>query len=294
MARHRIDFKYFDVIVMQVGSTGVIPQVLITWTIEPIRTGSDEITFHVERSPTPDFTDTDAIETLSLDIACVAGQTVYEYLDLTVNLQSFWRRYYYRIKVSDTSPARTLYSDTKTWESDPKIFELEIISRHNWLLMYETGTPCFALIERTAGGDHCQDCYNTSLARSNKSNCEICYGTGRERPYFQPILTYIDFNPPPEMSQIVNMGEAQQGQVDVWWSAYPKLVPGNLLVEVVSNARWRIANVSPIGDVRTSIQHFARLERLSQRDIKHQVAISDTDRKAAVTVLEDMKAERRF
>lgn len=295
MARHRIDFKYFDVIVMQIGSPGVMPQVLVTWTIEPIRTGASEITFHVERSLTPDFSDTDNIETVSEDISCVAEQTVYEFLDITVNLQSFWRQYHYRIKVSDTSPTRTLYSEVKTWESNPKTFEVDIIARNDWLLMYETGTPCFALVERTAGGDHCQSCYNPSLSRSTKSNCDICYGTGRERPYFQPILTYIDFNPSPKVTEIAQLGEIQQGQADVWWSAYPKLKPGDLLVEVVSNIRWRIATrVTPIGDVRTTIQHIARLERLSQRDSKQNIAIPESTRKSAVTALENMKAERRF
>ena len=97
---HRIDFAQLDIIVMQVGSPSVPPQVLVTWIIEPIRTGATDVLFHVERSQSPDFSDVDAIEEITLPVPGVAGQTVYEYLDITVNLQSFWRRWRLPSRVS--------------------------------------------------------------------------------------------------------------------------------------------------------------------------------------------------
>lgn len=288
---HRIDFSQLDIIVMQVGSPGVPPRVLITWTIEPIRTGATDVLFHVERSQTQDFSEPDDIEEITTPISGADGQTVYEYLDITVNLQSFWRRWYYRIRAVDG--AKTHYSSVKTWESSAKVFELEIVARHDWLLRYETGTPCFALIERTAGGEHCKECYNPSLNRSTKSQCTSCYGTGRERPFFTPIMTFIDFNPPAKATQI-NQREMQVGQANVWWSAYPQLKPRDILVEVLSGERWRFVSVNPVGDVRTSIQHFATVERISQRDIEHRIAIPEAIQRSAVNELEAMKAERRF
>lgn len=294
MSAHRIDFAQFDVIVMQVGSPGVPPQVLLTWTIEPVRAAGDEIQFRVERSQTPDFTDTDAVEEITSPITGVAGKSVYEYLDITVNLQSFWRRYYYRITVEDVTPARSNTSEVKTWESDPKTFELEIIARHDWLLRYETGTPCFALIERTAGSDHCQTCYNPSMNRSTKSNCPECFGTGRERPFYQPILTYVDMNPEQKSTLIQSLGELQQGQKDVWWSAFPQLKPRDIFVEVMSGERWRVVGVNPVGDVSTDIHHFGRLEQINRRDVEYNIPIDEAAQRAAVIELDQMKAERRF
>lgn len=293
MSAHRIDFAQFDVIVMQVGSPGVPPQVLVEWTIEPVRTDTDEVTFEVQRSQDPSFDDTDAIEVLDTSSG-VSGQTVYEYLDITVNLQSFWRRWYYRIRVTDLDPSREYFSDIKTWESDPKTFELEIIARHDWLLRYETGTPCFAVVERTAGGDHCQVCYNPSLKRTTMSNCMECFGTGRERPFYEPILTFIDFNPPAKITQVTSMGEIQAGQTDVWWSAFPQLKPRDILIEVLSGNRWRVVSLNLVGDVRTDIHHFARLEQLNHRDVEYKIAIPEATQRQAVNDLEAMKRERRF
>ena len=278
---------------MQIGSPGVPPRVLLSWTIEPIRSGATGVSYHVERSQSPDFSDTDAVEEITTAITGVAGQTVYEYLDITVNMQNFWRRWYYRIRAEDSGSSKTYLSDVKTWESSPKVFELEIIARHDWLLRYETGTPCFAIVERTAGSDHCQTCYNPSLGRSTKSQCTECFGTGRERPFFQPILTFVDFNPPAKVTQ-VQQRELQVGQTNVWWSAFPQLKPRDLIVEVLSGERWRVVSINPVGDVRTSIQHFATLERISQRDVEHRVAISEALQRSAVTDLEAMKIERRF
>lgn len=290
---HRIDFAQFDIIVMQIGSPGVPPQVLVTWTIEPVRTGITSVEFHVERSQTPDFTDTDAVEEITPVITGVTGQTVYEYLDVTVNLQNFWRRWYYRIRAVDTASSKETTSDTKTWESAPKVFETEIIARHDFLLRYDTGTPCFALVERTAGGDHCQSCYNKSLGRSSKSQCTECFGTGRERPFFQPILTFVDFNPPAKVTQ-TQQREMQIGQTNVWWSAFPQLKPRDILVEVLSGERWRIISVNPVGETRTTIQHFGILERISQRDVEHRITIPAATQRQAVNDLEAMKTERRF
>jgi hypothetical protein len=278
---------------MQLGSPGIPPQVLVTWTVEPIRTGATGVLFHVERSQSPDFSDADAIEEITTAIPGVAGQTVYEYLDITVNMQSFWRRWYYRIRAEDTGSSKEFNSDTKTWESSPKVFELEIIARHDFILRRDTGTPCFALVERTAGGDHCQVCYNASLNRSTKSSCTECFGTGRERPFFQPILTFIDFNPPAKITQI-QQREDDKGQTTVWWSAFPQLKPRDVLVEVLSGERWRVVSVNPVGEARTSIQHFGTLERISQRDIEHRISIPESTQRQAVNDLEEMKAERRF
>lgn len=289
---HRVDFSAFDTIVMQVGSPGVPPQVLVTWTIERIR-GTHNISFHVERSQTPDFTDTDAIEEISAPVAFVPGQQVYEYLDITVNLQHMWRRWYYRIRAVDADSAKSYNSDVKTWESQPKVFEEEIIARHDWLLRYETGTPCFALVERTAKGDHCQECWDVSLQRTTKSQCTVCYGTGRERPFYSPILSFIDFNPPAKVTA-VQQHELQVGQTNIWWSAFPQLKPRDILVEVLSGKRWRLVRINPVGDNRTDIQHFATIEEIKPRDVEYQIAIPADTQKLAVSDLEKMKCERRF
>lgn len=290
---HRIDFAQFDVIVVQIGSPGIPPRTLISWTIEPIRTGATDVLFHVERSQSQDFTDVDAAEEITTALPGVTGQTVYEYLDITTNMQSFWRRWYYRIRVEDTSNAKEYLSDVKTWESDPKVFETEIIARHDWLLRYETGTPCFALIERTAGKDHCQVCYNASLGRTCVSGCTECYGTGRERPFFVPILTYVDFNPPAEATAISQF-ELQSGQANIWWSAFPQLKPRDILVEVLSGKRWRMVRLNPVGDVRTIIHNFGTIEEIKPRDVEYQIAIPEDIQRTAVNELDTMKCERRF
>lgn len=289
---HRIDFVVLDTIVMQIGSPGVPPQVLVTWTIERIR-GSHDIIFHVERSQSPDFTDLDAIEEPTGPIVFSSGQQTYEYLDITVNLQNAWRRWYYRIRAIDLEASKEYLSPVKTWESQPKVFEQEIIARHDWLLRYETGTPCFALVERTAGGGHCDECWNASLQRSTKSGCPHCFGTGRERPFFQPILTFVDFNPPTKATAM-QQHELQVGQTNVWWSAFPQLKPRDILVEVLSGKRWRLIRVNPVGDNRTDIQHFSTIEQIKLRDAEYQVAVSPEVQKTVVADLERMKCERRF
>jgi hypothetical protein len=62
----------------------------------------------------------------------------------------------------------------------------------------------------------------------------------------------------------------------------------------MSGIRWRIESVNPVGDVRTSIQHFGVLERINTRDAEYRIAIPEASQRQAVIDLEAMKQERRF
>lgn len=261
-------FRRLDVIVAHPGAPpDGNASVLVCWDLVTQNKGLEATTFRIERSLSPQFTDGEFTE-LVANIPATPGLFTYEYDDVTPNLFSYWRRYYYRVVA--TTPNGDVVSTTRTWETNPRPHELAIIERHDYVLKYLQGTPAFVFVERTTEAAHCTACWNVTTSRSNDSRCTLCLGTGKQRPFFEPIHVYIDFNPDEKMVSISNLGERQPKQKDCWLSAYPQTKPGDIILEVVAGTLWRVAGVHCIQPQGSTIQHVCRLSAIGQNDVEYQ------------------------
>lgn len=288
-------FKRLDVIVAHPGSPpDGNASVLVTWDLIPQKNGLDKTTFRIERSLSPQFTNGE-LEPIAENIPAEVGGFVYEFEDITANLFSFWRRYYYRVVAS--TPDGEVASDIRTWESNPRPHELAIIERHDFVLKYLQGAPAFAFVERTADSPPCQVCFNPTTGRSNNSRCTTCLGTGRQRPFFEPIFFWVDFNPDDKLVSISNLGERQQKEKDCWFSAYPQIKPGDIIYEVIPAILWRVGPVHTIKPQGTTIQHVCRLSAVGLNDVEYRSLPQRISQETLLEVVrewEQVKAERMF
>jgi hypothetical protein len=289
MAFHRL-----DVIVAHPGTPpDGNASVIVLWELVTQRSGVDQITFSIERSLSPAFEDGEYLE-IAKNISGVDGLFVYEYDDITANLFSFWRKFFYRIVAR--SPAGTVISTARTWESNPRPHELAIIERHDFVLHYLQGAPVFGFVERTAESPPCP-CFNPSLGRPSDSRCTLCLGTGRQRPFFTPIPFYADFNPDEKLVSISNLGERQPKSKDCWFSAFPMIKPGDILYEVIPAILWRVGSVHAIQPQGTTIQQVARLSAIGLNDVEYQRLPQQIPPAVLVRVVQEwerIKAERLF
>ena len=260
-------FSRLDIIIAELGGPPTnVARVLVCWELVTQHSGLPVTKFYVERSLSPKFTDGE-FDTITGAIPGEAGQWVYEYTDITPNLYSFWRMYFYRIR-AETAEG-TVYSQIRTWETSPRPHELAIIERHDYVLRYLQGQPSFAFVERTIGSARCH-CYDVTAGRIRTSNCTDCLGTGRQRPFFDPIPFYVDYNPDEKLVQVASMGEIQMNEKDSWFSAYPRIKPGDIVYQVQNAMLWRVVRVSTIQPMGTTIQHVARLTGLERNEVEYQ------------------------
>ncbi len=287
-------YRRLDIIIAGAGSTPADnSRVLVCWELVTQHSQLDQTSFAVERSLSPQFSE-DEYEVLETAIAGEPGVMVYEYVDITPSLVNFWRRYYYRIRAS--TPEGEFVSEAKTWETSPRPHELEIIQRHDFILQYLQGVPSFAFVERTADARHCI-CFDKTAGRPTRSDCTLCLGTGRQRPYFEPIPLFVDYNPDQELVNISNFGERQPKDKDCWFSAYPQMKPGDLIYEVLKGTIWRIANVNTIQPMGTTIQHVCRLTAIGRDEVEYSrlpQRIPDAMLQQIVQEWERTKEERMF
>src|SRR5579859_2256635 len=292
----RVEFRRLDILITQPGSPPAeTARVLLCWEILPVFTGLDRASFTIERSLSPSFS---AFETeiVEAQIAARAGQYVYTFTDVTPSLINQWRRYFYRVRASYAPD--TTWSEVRSWEKAPRVYELAIIERHDLLLHYETGAPTYAFIERTAGAAPCSACYDRTAGRPTKSNCFQCLGTGRERPYLDPILLWVDYNPGAHLIQIAALGEVQTKQRTCWFSAYPMLKPGDILYQVGAGDLYRIARIGPNAEPQgVTILQVAALDALDHKDVEYRglpQKIAESEILAVIAEWEQIRQERRF
>jgi len=288
-------FKRLDIIIAQPESPpSGNARILVSWDLVTQHSGLDTVEFAVERSQSPSFSDDDEIDVLETGIAGQGGVLSYEYVDITANLINWWRRYYYRIRA--TTANGDILSEIRTWETSPRPHELEIIRRHDFVLQYLQGKPSFAFVERTISSARCV-CYNPTTGRSDRSDCTLCLNTGRQRPYFDPIPFFVDYNPDEKLVQIADFGELQSKEKDCWFSAYPQVKPGDLIYEVMPATLWRIASVRTIQPMGTTIQHICRLNGIGRDQVEYTrlvQKIDDAELREIVREWEKIKDERLF
>jgi hypothetical protein len=287
-----MEFRRVDIIISQPGAPPEgMARVLVYWELVTQHSGVDETVFSIERSLSHGF---DSFENIAENIQGEAGSYVYKFVDVTPNLISFWRKYFYRIKA--VRAGDTKYSKVVTWETSPRPHELAIIERHDFILRHMQGTPSFAFIERTADSARCT-CYDPTAGRTMDSNCTLCLGTGFQQPYFDPILFYVDYNPDQKLVQISSFSEMQPNEKDCWFSAFPQLKPGDLIYEVMPGLLWRIARMNLIQPMGSTIQQIARLVAVERGDVTYRrlvQRIPDDNLAQIVQEWERNKEQRMF
>ena len=289
-----LQFERLDIIIATVGGPDSNASVMVCWELTTQHSGLGNTTFAVERSLSPKFAEGE-VDELVADIPGVPGDMVYAYTDITPNLINWWRLYFYRVRAE--TPSGTVFSEVRTWETSPRPHELAIIERHDFVLEFLQGAPSFAFIERTADSAKCPECYDMTASRPRRSDCTTCLGTGRQRPYLEPIKFFVDYNPDEKLTQIASFGELQQKEKDCWFSAFPQLKPGDIIYEVMQATLWRIAKVSTIQPMGTSIQHVARLNAVGRDEVEYKrlpQQFSEELLRQTVQEWEETKQERMF
>lgn len=101
------------------------------------------------------------------------------------------------------------------------------------------------VLKRRQFGRRCTACYNSAVGVSLTAHCPSCYGTTWEGGYYPPILTLGKITPTggqETMTQHESYVEVSRGQVEM--IAFPRLEKDDVVVDVDTNDRWRVEDVS--------------------------------------------------
>lgn len=194
----------------------------------------------------------------------------YLFIDNSIGAGNIFRRYYYRIRITEVATNLTKDSASTTLEPDADLVATELRKHMNLLFREFTGRRCWVLPARTFG-QRCE-CWDDRIKKRTRSGCRTCYDTGFIRGYLSPIEAWIAVDPTANAQQQTNVGEMQQQNTTARLGFYPSLKPRDLIVEP-ENARWRVVTISQTEQVRAAVHQEISMHLIPRSDVEYAVEL---------------------
>lgn len=145
--------------------------------------------------------------------------------------KKIWRSLYYRVVSRNIKTGQTFESKAFPVSVAPDLESLEIVRRNDILLKnkrHGTGSPV-AVFKLKTIGPKCLACWDFNKQKVRSSFCDVCYKTGIEGGYYEPIITWANLNPPQKMSQLPQFGERENNDQRFFFNNSPELNPKDLI-----------------------------------------------------------------
>lgn len=281
-----IRFKHVAVSVLSIEH---ISRVLIRWELEATTQILTNLKFFIDRGESPS-------EMHQLNAVGISALGLLEYVDETAELRDINKTYYWRVRAVEYMsgvPVQTFSSKPSNWESDLDLVALYIVEEHLFAHRFVYGVPAM-IFKKRHDGVYCPSCWDKILKRVTKSNCTVCYGTGRLDGYYPPIDAWMSFEPDPKVEQVVEWGRRQSNQLDIQFTNYPLLAPGDMIVELQPNRYYRVSNVRSPEKSRNTMLQIARIDGIYMSDVEYKLEIPESRRQAMLKDLEKRDTEREF
>jgi hypothetical protein len=221
-----------------------------------------------------------------------------EFEDRTAKIMDLQRTYHYRVVAHNKTTGADITSAITTWEGEIDIVGLYVVTEHAFLYRHMTGMPCYIYKKHTDGQTKCPNCWDPIAKRVTKSNCTECHGTGNVGQgvggYLNPTYSWLDLNPDPEQIQIAQWGRVQNTQTDVMMTNYPRMLPGDLVFELLTNNRWKVASVHSTEKRRTKMLQIVRLDMLTRDDVEYTIDVPKEVKERAQREVDAVKKIREF
>lgn len=285
--------KESNAAILSLGGVNYLSQVQIHWETEQVL---NTRRFKIYRGIASDKID----EEIGF-VDTVPGIRIYSYVDYTAELGDLYRPYYYRIDTFKVLPDDTeqfeLSGEMFTWDNRLRVWEEDVIYRHDLLFHYDAGSPLLFYSERTDTSDvHCPKCWDisTSLPRPPRGGCPVCMDTGRQRPYLDPIIIWAEFG---IKSRILehNLVELQPGQKHMTFGGIPKMKPGDVILEPFKHELWTVEVVNLIGRDTAPVVQQCSLSLVDKSESKYKyLNIAPETLELLNVELNSINNERRF
>lgn len=280
-------FKDINVEVYRVGPPSLV---VLSWDWVASTIPRNRYTLDIYRGESP--------EEMVKIASDLEAATTKRFEDYSAKLRDKHRTYYYQIEITDCKKGKKVKSDVTTWEGKLDLVGIYIVEEHDFLFRYIAGTPILIYKKVTDGKSRCSSCWDEVAKRVTKSNCTTCHGTGWQGDgvggYYDPYYVWADLSPDPEMTQIVQWGKIQPTQTDVFMTNYPRMSVGDMVIEIGTNKRWKVANVRDTEKRRTKMLQIVRLDALERSDVEYKIEIPQCYIDKATKELNEIKDEREF
>jgi hypothetical protein len=281
--------KFADVSVV-VYEAGPPSLVVVGWTFEDSTIPLSRYTISIRRGESPE-----GLENIVSDLP---AEMYTEFEDRTARLLDLHRVYHYQIIAKNKKTGIEVISKIQTWHGDLDIVGMYIVTEHNFKFRHISGVPVVMYKKHTDDVAKCPDCWDYIAKRVTRSSCTTCHGTGNVGKgvggYYNPTYTWADPNPAPEVIQVTQWGRVQPMETDLFMSNYPRLDVGDLVIELLTERRWKVKMVQDTEKRRTKMLQIVRLDMVDRNEIEYHIPIPEDLRRRATLELNATKKVLEF
>ena len=210
------------------------------------------------------------VENIKVISKAIDGADYFEFIDYTPALKNLWPTYKYQISVRLKATGEEMLSAPFDIDQDLDLVGLYIAQEMDFLLEDTIGSPSFVYRRRRAG-IQCTVCFDPIQKRRITSSCYNCYGTNFVGGFYQPVDTYVNFEPTANSPVIQEWGETQDNATNIQVSSFPLLSPGDLIRELRNNRLWRVVKVNQAEKRRAAVIQFAQVVEIKPEDIENKL-----------------------
>jgi hypothetical protein len=195
--------------------------------------------------------------------------------DLRDQDYSKYRHGYYVIETYIVSRGITIKSTPTSWvyKRRDRVEKLATeIQRREYLLLSKFAGIKSYVFKRRPFGERCPRCWNVTLEKVMDDHCPVCYGTSWEGGYFDPIPSFIQFEPTPNETTNSYYGIIEPNQIGGWTISLPEIQPGDVILRT---GDWNIYYVSRAAttELQTNpVRQMLTLTQFSRGDIENDLS----------------------
>jgi len=130
----------------------------------------------------------------------------------------------------------------------------------------------FYLIKKRSTGVHCTRCWDETLFRSTDGSCHVCFGTGWQNGYYNPIPFRGMINASPKYHQITMYGDWAPSDSLLYMLNYPVLRPDDVIVDD-DNMRWIVTQIRYTKQLGFTIEQQAQLALIQHDDVIYNIVV---------------------
>lgn len=131
-----------------------------------------------------------------------------------------------------------------------------------------------AILKRKHWGVRCKECFDLLTKKVTKSRCEVCYGTGFEGGYFEPVRVDGRISVDTVQSQMTQQDLVEVNQKTLTLLDYPLLETDDVVCELRMNQRYVVKQVARTELRTVPVHQRAYLSELSRDGIEYRLFIN--------------------
>lgn len=271
-------FGNIDIYVSAIGS---LSRIAVLWEYAPPTQDLNDWDVFVQRGEAPT-----GLVTIAQALPAMKHTS---YLDEANSLSDQHKILCYRLVLKNRKTGEVFESPIQTWEGESDVVARFVIGEHNFKFRRVSGVPCAIFKKMHDGRARCPDCWNDVAKRTMKASCTTCNGTGWFVGWYDPIYVWVDLSPESKAVAYTGWGESQPSQLDILFSDYPRLRPGDMIVEIVPGKRWAVSKSQDMERRRRPMLQVARLDQIERGDIEYALEIPEAFKVRAVKELNELR-----